>query len=229
MRALTLPAGLKSIFLRMSELALRERSARQIWARPNGSHDRLVQMLRRGLPAGIGLLGLFLILAPVTSPNGDVSFMLAKDSVSMARERLRVTAATYRGEDSKGRPFEITAGSAVQRSSQEPVVRLSNLIARLDLEEGPATLSANAGRYDMEREIVAVDGPLRFETADGYRVEANNVAVGLKSRKLESVSRVDGVLPLGSFSAGGIQADLKARTVTLKGRARLHIVQHKAR
>jgi lipopolysaccharide export system protein LptC len=213
----------------MSELALQERSARQIWARPNGHHDQLVRGLRIALPAGIAVLGLFLVLAPVSSPNGDVSFMLAKDSVSMARERLRVTTATYRGEDSKGRPFEISAGSAVQRSSLEPVVRLSDLVARLQLEEGPATLSAKAGRYDMEREIVAVDGPLRFETADGYRVEANNVAVGLKTRKLASDSRVDGTLPLGSFSAGGIQADLKARTVTLNGRARLHIVQHTAR
>lgn len=213
----------------MSDLALRERSARQIWARPDGSHDRLVRTLRLALPTGIGVLGLFLVLAPVSSPNGDVSFMLAKDSVSMARERLRVTAATYRGEDSRGRPFEISAGSAVQRSSQEPVVRLSDLVARLQLDEGPATLSAKTGRYDMEREIVAVDGPLRFETADGYRVEASNVAVGLKTRKLASDSRVDGTLPLGSFSAGGIQADLKARTVTLNGRARLHIVQHKAR
>lgn len=213
----------------MSELALRERSARKLWARPNGRHDRLVRTLRIALPICIALLGLLLVLAPVTSPNGDVSFMLAKDSVSMARERLRVTAATYRGEDSKGRPFEITAGSAVQRSSQEPVVRLSDLMARLQMEEGPATLSAAAGRYDMEREIVAVDGPLRFETADGYRVEANNVAVGLKSRQLASNGAVSGALPLGSFSAGRIRADLKARTVTLEGRARLHIVQQQAR
>lgn len=213
----------------MSELALQERSARQIWARPNGSHDRLVRALRLVLPVGIGLLGVLLLVAPVASPNGDVSFMLAKDRVSMAQERLRVTAATYRGEDSRGRPFEITAGSAVQRSSQEPVVRLSDLMARIQMEEGPATLSAKAGRYDMDREIVAVDGPLRFETADGYRVEAINVAVGLKSRKLASQGAVSGQLPLGDFSAGRLRADLKARTVTLDGRARLHIVQQKAR
>ncbi|MEY3906845.1 MAG: hypothetical protein RIR59_1668 [Pseudomonadota bacterium] len=213
----------------MSEQARLERSARQIWARPDGRHDRLVHGLKIALPAAIGLLGLFLVLAPVISPNGDVSFMLAKDSVSMATERLRVTKATYRGEDSKGRPFEISAGSAVQRSSQEPIVRLTNLMGRVEMDEGPATLSAPAGRYDMDREIVAVDGPLIFQTADGYRVQANDVALGLKTRRLESAGAVQGQLPLGTFTAGRIRADLKARTVTLDGRARLHIVQQQAR
>lgn len=213
----------------MSEQAQLERSARQIWARPNGSHDRLVRALRIALPAAIGALVLFLMFAPIASPNGDVSFVLAKDSVSMAKERLRVSAATYRGEDSNGRPFEIKAGSAVQRSSQDPVVRLSDLMAKIQFAEGPATLSANTGRYDMDREIVQVDGPLVFQTSDGYRVEASDVAVGLKTRKLASAGAVSGTMPLGTFTAGRIRADLTARTVTLDGRARLHIVQGQAR
>ena len=213
----------------MSEQARQERSARQIWARPQGSHDQVVKLLRFGLPAAIGALAVFLVFAPIANPNGDVSFVLAKDSVSMAAERMRVTAATYRGEDSKGRPFEIKAGSAVQRSSQDPVVKLSDLMARIQMEEGPATLSANAGRYNMDREVVQVDGPLVFQSADGYRVEASDVAVGLKSRQLASGGPVQGQLPLGTFSAGRIRADLVQRTVTLEGRARLHIVQGGAR
>ena len=35
----------------MSQQALQERSARQIWARPNGRHDRLVRAMRLGLTA----------------------------------------------------------------------------------------------------------------------------------------------------------------------------------
>ena len=60
----------------------------------------------------------------------------------MSRERLRVTVATYRGEDSKGRPFQITAGSAVQKSSQDPIVKLNDLNARIQMTEGPATMTA---------------------------------------------------------------------------------------
>ncbi len=209
----------------MSELAEHERSVRRVWARPDGSHDRVIHWMRIILPASIGMLAAFLIFAPIATPNGDVSFVLAKDSVELARERLKVVAATYRGEDSKGRPFILNAGSALQKSSKDPVVKLHDLKAEITLADGPARLEAMNGRYDMDKETVAVDGPLRFVSADGYQLETRDVVVGLKNRTLVSGGAVSGRLPIGSFSAGRIRADMNSRTVTLEGRARLHIVQ----
>lgn len=204
------------------------RTPRQKWAAPGSRHDWLVRFLRVILPASIGVLGAALLFAPLTK-RGDISFVLAKDKVAMATERMRVTTATYRGEDAKGQPFEIKAGSAVQASSRDPVVKLRNLSAGITLKEGPAMLTAEAGRYDMNRDIVMIDGPLSFNTADGYKLDTRDVAVGLKTRRLASGGPVTGQMPLGSFSAGRISADLDARSVTLDGRAHLHIIQGRAR
>lgn len=212
----------------MSEGLAPPRSALQQWAAPGGSHDRLIAIARVALPSIIGVLSAGLVLVPLASRN-EVSFVLDKNKVEVAKERMRVTAATYRGEDSKGQPFELTAGSAVQTSSRDPIVRLQDLSARIALQDGPATLHADKGRYDMDREIVAVDGPVTFQSADGYKLQTSDVAVGLKTRKLASGGPVTGQMPLGSFSANKLQADLGARTVTLDGRARLHIVQGRAR
>lgn len=205
-----------------------ERTARRLWAAPNGRHDRLIRVARIALPAIIGILSAGLVFAPLTM-RGEISFVLDKDKVAMAKERMRVTAATYRGEDAKGQPFTLRAGSAVQASSREPVVKLSDLSATIGLSDGPAMLRADAGRYDMDREIVNIDGPILFTSADGYRLSTRDVAVGLKSRKLASGGPVDGQMPLGNFRADRLSADLNARTVTLEGRARLHIVQRRAR
>ena len=79
-----------------------------------------------------------------------------------AKERMRVSEALYRGEDSKGQPFSLRAGSAVQKSSREPIVDLNDMSARILLSEGPAVLNARKGRYDMDKERVAVDGPVQF-------------------------------------------------------------------
>ena len=204
------------------------RSPRQIWAAPGSRHDMLVRALRVALPASIGVLGVALVFSPLTK-RGEISFVLAKDKVAMATERMRVTAATYRGEDGKGQPFEIKAGSAVQTSSRDPVVNLRDLSAGITLKEGPAMLRADAGRYDMDRDVVMIDGPLSFNTADGYKLDTRDVAVGLKTRRLASGGPVTGQMPLGSFSAGRISADLDARSVVLDGRARLHIIQGRAR
>jgi lipopolysaccharide export system protein LptC len=205
-----------------------DRSALQRWAAPGGRHDRLIARARIALPAIIGVLSAGLVFVPLAS-RSEVSFVLAKDNVQIARERMRVTSATYRGEDGKGQPFQLTAGSAVQATSRDPVVKLNDLTATILLKDGPASLHADTGRYDMDREIVSVVGPVVFASSGGYRLQTRDVAIGLKSRKLASGGPVDGQMPLGSFSANHIEADLAARSVTLEGRARLHIVQARAR
>jgi lipopolysaccharide export system protein LptC len=200
------------------------RTPRQRWARPGGMHDVFVRISRVILPSAVGVLGVVLALAPL-GPRGDISFLLSKDGVEMARERMRVTAATYRGEDGKGQRFVIKAGSAVQTSSRDPVVRMNDLSAQITMAEGPATLVANQGSYDMNKEVVRIIGPMHFAAADGYRLETRDVSVGLKTRQIVSGGAVDGRMPLGTFSADRMSADLVARTVTLEGRAHLHINQ----
>lgn len=195
---------------------------------PGSSHDHVVRWLRIVLPMGIGALVAFMSIAPLTIA-GEMSFMLDKNKVEVAKERMRVTEALYRGEDSKGQPFALHAGSAVQATSKEPIVRLQDLSASLGMREGPALLRADRARYDMDKEAVAVEGPVTYQSADGYRLVTRDVNVDLKSRTLASQGPVDGRMPLGTFSGGRISADLPDRIVRLTGGARLHIVQGAAR
>jgi len=206
----------------MSEIALQERSRRKHWARPGGSHDHIVRTLLLILPAGIGVLGAFLVMAPLFM-GGDVSFVLDKNKVDIASERLRIQSARYRGADAKGQPFVLTAGSAVQKSSAEPVVQLSSLAAAIRLSDGPAEVRAERGRYDMDTEQVAVDGPIAFRSSDGYQLDTRDSTIDLKSRRLTGTGRIDGKTPLGAFSGDSMTADLDKRTVRIDGNARLRI------
>lgn len=204
----------------MSELAVRTRSARQVWAAPGGRHDRTVVLARAGLPMAIGVLAAFLVMAPLTM-SGDVSFVLDKNKVEVAKERMRIQAATYRGEDSKGQPFALDAGSAVQKSSAEPIVDLNALSARLQLQDGPARLVANTGRYDMDSEQVKIDGPVRFNGPDNYALDTSNATIDLKTRQLTGSGAVNGTTRQGVFSGDRMTADLERRTVRINGNARL--------
>ncbi len=155
-----------------------------------------------------------------------MSFVLDKNKVEVAKERMRVTEALYRGEDSKGQPFSLRAGSAVQKSSREPIVDLNDMSARILLSDGQALLRAQKGRYDMDTERVAIDGPVQFQSEGGYRMTTRDVGVDLKTRRMQSAGRVDGRIPIGTFSGDHLEADLSARTVTLNGRASLRIEQN---
>lgn len=207
----------------MSAIAERVRSGRQRWAAPGSSHDRLVTILGFALPIAIGVLAAFLVLAPLMG-SGEVSFVLDKNKVAVAKERLKIQSATYRGEDDKGQKFELQAGSAIQKSSAEPIVDLNNLAAAIDLPDGPATIRAKTGLYDMDTQKVQINGPVVAQAPDGYRLDTSDATIDLQNRTMQSDGPATGTVPQGTFSANSMRANLQNRTVTLDGNARLRIV-----
>ena len=208
----------------MSEAALREREVKQRWAVPGSKHDRLIRIAKVALPSAVGVLIAFLALSPLED-RGDVSFILDKNKVENAPERMRVDVARYVGEDDRGRPFQITARSAVQPTSDAPIVDIRGMLARLSLPQGPVTMVANLARYNLDEQQVRVVGPIRVAGPEGYRLSTSDVTVDLRERTVSGSGNVHGEMELGQFTAGGLQADLDERTVTLDQGARLKIVQ----
>jgi lipopolysaccharide export system protein LptC len=205
-----------------------ELTARQLAALPGSSYDRLVYWAKWLLPAFAGVVGIAMLAWPVMGGH-DFSFVLAKDRVAIATERLKITHAVYRGEDTRGQPFVISAGSAVQQTSRDPVVRLKDMAARIQMKDGPAHIVARSGLYDMESETVDVQGPVALRATGGYALNTRDVRIDLASRTAKSSGPVSGSMPLGTFAADRLAANVAERTVMLDGHARLHIVQNKAR
>ena len=208
----------------MSREAERIHQARQQWAVPGSKHDKVIRTAKIALPVAVGLLVLFLALAPLDK-DSDVSFILDKNKVENAPERMRVEQARYSGEDNEGRAFEIVARNALQRSSELPIVDISGMFARMWLANGPVTIAANLARYNLDQQKVRVVGPIRASGPDGYRLETSDVTVDLKARTVTGSGGVQGRMRLGQFSAGRLTADLGDRTITLDHGARLKIVQ----
>ena len=208
----------------MSEAARRERAIKRHWAEPGSRHDSVVKLTKVALPLAIAGLVALLALAPFDK-RGDVSFILDKNKVDEAPERMRVEAARYTGTDDQGQLFAIGADRAIQPTSDQPVVAIEGMRARLDMAKGPLSIVALKSRYDLDKQSVAIDGPVRVAGPDGYRLETRDVGIDLKRRQLASQGRVSGAMRLGQFEAGRLSADLGTRQVLLTGGARLKIVQ----
>lgn len=199
------------------------RSRRQFFAAPGGSHDRLVRFLAKALPMGVGVIAALMIITPL-SPRGEVSFLLDRNKVAQIDNRLSVDEAMYRGRDNQGRPFSLLAGDAVQRSGLEGLVRMNDLVAQILLADGPAKLSADGGVYDIAKQTVAVQGPVRVAASDGYTMTASGVSLDLKNRTMRGDKGVEGEVPAGAFSADTLRADLAERTITLEGHAHFTMI-----
>ena len=187
-------------------------------------HDRLVSLSKVVLPSAVGVLIAVLALAPLDKKS-DVSFILDKKKVQNAPERMRVEQARYVGTDDKGQQFTMVANRAIQRSSDVPVVDITGMFARLNMQQGPLVVAANQGRYNLDTQKVNVDGPVKVVGGDGYRLATRDVTVDLKHKQLASDGPVSGAMRLGEFQAGQLHADLGARTVVLDHGARLKITQ----
>lgn len=208
----------------MSEQATLERAGKQRWAVPGGAHDRLIKFAKVALPSAVGVVIAFLAMAPLDN-KGDVSFILDKKKVENSPERMRVEKARYVGEDNRGQKFQIVANRAVQRSSEQPIVDIQGMLARFGLANGPVTVAAKQGRYNLDEQQVAVDGPVKVSGPEGEQLLTRDVNVDLKKNVMTSQGRVAGRMKLGQFEAGRLHADLNSRTIVLDGGTRLKIVQ----
>lgn len=191
---------------------------------PGGRHDRLIRALRVILPSVIGILLAVLVFSPFSATQ-ELSFVLNKNEVDLSRERMRLVEALYRGEDSNGRPFSLRAGSAVQKTSATPVLDMTSLSGRILLNDGPASIVAQRGTYDLGKETMRVNGPLAVESP-GYDIVATNVELSLKDKSMQSFGPVSGRTKVGTFNAGRLSADLDTRVVRLDGGVHLRIDQN---
>jgi lipopolysaccharide export system protein LptC len=195
---------------------------RQRAALPGSRHDRLIIWLNWLLPTAALVVALAMLIWPLVGGQ-EFSFLLAKDQVAVARERLRVARAEYRGRTTQGDDFAISAASAVQRSSAVPVVELTGLVARLDGADGPSMASAPSGRYFIETDRLEVAGPVLLRADGGYRLDAETVTIDLKRRTVTTDEPVSGRLPMGDFRANAMTGDLAGRRTRLEGDVHLRI------
>jgi lipopolysaccharide export system protein LptC len=203
-------------------VATAELTSRQRAALPGSSKDRIFGLLKIALPAAAVVVLATIIAWPLVSAQ-EFSFLLAKDQVEMATERLRINNAVYRGETARGEAFVISAGGAVQRSSALPIVELTKLSAKLKMADGPATVTAPAGRYFMETDMLQISGPVRFDSAAGFSLDSQTVNVDLNQRTVVTDQPVTGVLPIGSFRSQSLSADIQGSKVILDGGVHLRI------
>ena len=199
-------------------------TARQKAARPGSRHDAVMQLLKWLLPVLAMAVLATIVIWPLTKVS-EFSFLLAKDKVAMAAERLRIDNAVYRGETEKGEAFVISAGGAVQRSSAVAIVELTELKATLAMAEGPAKVTAPSGRYFIETDHLQVAGPVRLDSAAGYTLDSETIDIDLNTREVTSDQPLTGTMPIGNFRAGNFKGDIQGRKIVLDGGTHLQIRQ----
>lgn len=181
----------------------------------------VIHFLRGALPALIvlalvGLLGwagyrTLAELSPAEKPGGDI----------------RMLDPEFHGRDKAGRPYVVTAQSAVRDPQHiERSTLVEPRIVMQTAERGDVKVSAQHGLYDQQTRILNLWGAVTVDDAQGNHMTSPTARVDTDNHTATGRDGVAASGPLGAVTASSYAIDDKAGHVLLTGNVHTHLITH---
>lgn len=187
--------------------ALSDRSAQPRRPRADNRHSRAVALLKIVLPlAAIGLLAtLFLVPG---EPGREAAHSPDSDALEQIREKRLLRGPVYTAVTETGGALTVTADTATPRAGETGLFDMTDLAVTLEPRSGgETTLDAQSGVIDGGAEAGVFRGRVQVATADGYRLETEELSATLDGRRAESTEPVRLEGPRFYLEAGAMEID----------------------
>ena len=185
--------------------------------------DGFIRLMQIFLPISALILGTITIGWPFLN-DAEVSFTLSKDDVARSDGIIRMTNMNYVGTDAKDRLFRIHANSGEQDNPSAPRVRLTDIRAEMELEEGQlATVDARTGILRTKTNSLSLIGGVNLATGNGYTLQMAGAEIDLRSRSATGQGDVTGSSELGQLKAARMSLNVKEKEAVFEGGVSLHI------
>lgn len=166
-------------------------------------HSTRVYALRRVLPilamASLVLVGLWLWFDPLRYIQ---ALPVEVGTLKISGSKLTMEAPKLTGFSKDGRPYTVTADSAVQDLTKTSVIELSGIVGKFSSsDKGETVLSARSGIYDAKQEQMRLFGGIEIQSADGYTGRLIDAIGQPKKGHLVSESPVEFTFTDGNLTA----------------------------
>lgn len=186
--------------------------------------DGFIRFMQIFLPIGALVLGSVTVGWPFLN-DAEVSFTLSKDDVARSDGVIRMTNMNYVGTDARDRLFRIHATSGEQDNPNAPRVRLADIHAEMELNEGQtATVDARRGIYRTRDNSLSLVGGVNLQTGNGYFLEMSGAEIDLRTREATGQGEVKGRADLGTLEAARMSLNVRDKEAVFEGGVKLHIV-----
>ena len=141
-----------------------------------------------------------------------------------AGDAERITNPRFTGRDAEGRPYVLTADSAVRRLAglgtltdlDNPRIDYALLFGGSSRPEASEVLS-HFGVYDDHNRILRMREAVRFATRSGYRFRTEGAALDLAAGVVTGDLPVEGHAPWGGIQAQGFELHDEGRRLVFSG------------
>jgi lipopolysaccharide export system protein LptC len=188
-------------------------------------YSRFVSLMKFVLPVcAIGIFAAVLVYSGVFDNRDklDISF---RPDASLPNDDLRMVTPRVAGLDSSGRPYYITADTAVQNLNVPEEITLQNLQADLKFVQGTdwVSVSSDTGLLNTHTELLKLNKDVDLYSTWGYEFHAKSAEIDFRNGSVKSSEPVHGHGPIGTISADSMQADNSKQTIHFEGRVKMKV------
>lgn len=172
-------------------------------------HRRRVKRLKIALP----LLAAACVAAVFTS-----LVVNRKPDVTLTDGRtpaIEMTAPELKGIGENGKPYNVTAAQAVQ--TREGLVELTDVKARIELEDGTMLIVAAKGGVVPETGKGSVEGGVTIDLGGEYHFETTRADIDMKAGIVTGDEKVRVSGRMGTIEAAGFKVEKSVKRVTFTG------------
>jgi len=186
-------------------------------------YSAFVRHMKRILPLAALALALA-VFAYALQPRDAGQIAMTFERMGAIDNDLAMINPRLTGTDDNGRPFIVTATSAVQLGPTSERVQLENVHAELVMENGTsASVAAARGIVDNRTQIVEFFDGIRMSTEDGYSAETDHARADLRRGIVEGDSPVTAVGAMGRLTALGFTYEREAGVLRFTGDVQMQV------
>jgi lipopolysaccharide export system protein LptC len=190
-------------------------------------HTRMVNVMKLFLVAlAVGLV--LTVIAWSNSEDEDGGISLSARTIIGLATKQTMKDPRFAGTDKDGRPYVVTADTAVQDKDNQRLISLANLKTDVSMEaDHQIQASARQGLFNQQEMTLELFGPVAIYSSHGYELHTAGAFLNLNEGSAHSTDPVEGAGPMGMITADSMRVGQKGASIFFEGNVRLHIKNDK--
>ena len=186
--------------------------------RAAGRHSSRVRLLRRAMVGLSTVLVLAVAIIVVFDPFRSVPAGVSIGPIGLDGTRVSMDKPKLSGFRKDGRPYQITAASAVQDVRKPNILELHTLDAHFTMgDQSVAHVVSKIGIYDSSLETMRLVDDVRITGASGYDITMQGAMVDFKSGGVVSDQPVTVTASSGTVTSDRMSLVDNGRQITFEG------------
>jgi lipopolysaccharide export system protein LptC len=188
-------------------------------------HSFLIHSLRRILPAA----GICLMLALLAWGAASTLFWRLGAAHPSANLAIRMLRPNFQGRDEKGKPYLLSADSAVRDDVDSSRVTLEAPVFTLGSpEQGETHVRALHGIYREDTRVLNLTGQVHLDDSAGNHFVTEHAVVDMQKNSVDGELHIEGQGPLGRIAASSYAVRDGGAHVFFTGQVKARIEQRGA-